>query len=403
MTVDAVVVGAGVAGLFAARELQRAGRTVVVLEATSRIGGRVLTDDRWGRPIELGATWLHGTRGHLLRKLVDRTGGAWTPIDERVAAFSPDGKRLPEAAWHALDDRFEALHERLLTLQKRLPDQSLSQALASLDLSAEDRTLLRTIEDDLGEDLERLGLHAYDEDDAVKGPDAWVTTGMSAPLQALAASLDIRLNTPVRRVSHGSEGVVLHTDDRPFRADAAVIAVPLGAVVDLPFHPPLPFSMPELAPGAAHTIALRFPSSCVPDATWLWRTEALPRQPHTVYTRPLSDGATVVVGTSIGSTARHLGTLTDLQATEQFHHVLTELVGALPAPLDALRKVWHTDPWIRSGYSSCPPGVVHDDRRVFRKRYGKLVFAGEHTSVRFPGTLHGAARSGRKAARRLLR
>ena len=65
-----VVVGAGFAGLMAARELQSAGLNVEVLEARDRIGGRAWTDDRMGRPLEMGATWVHWFQSHVWNEVV---------------------------------------------------------------------------------------------------------------------------------------------------------------------------------------------------------------------------------------------------------------------------------------------------------------------------------------------
>src|SRR2546423_4282094 len=88
---DVVVVGAGIAGLVTARELSRAGLRVVVLEARSRLGGRVWTDHRLGRDLEIGGTWLHWVQPH-----------AWAEVT-RYGLPVTRGPRPEHAYWLAGD------------------------------------------------------------------------------------------------------------------------------------------------------------------------------------------------------------------------------------------------------------------------------------------------------------
>ncbi len=111
MDVNVVVVGAGVAGLSAARTLREAGRTLRVLEAGSRIGGRAATADMTGVPVDLGAQWLHAAENNALVPLLRAHGepvGMDTPFEDRVRLFdmagrpaSLDGYEAAEARWRA--------------------------------------------------------------------------------------------------------------------------------------------------------------------------------------------------------------------------------------------------------------------------------------------------------------
>ena len=76
---DAVVIGAGVAGLSAARELSAAGRDVLVLEARDRIGGRTWTVDLAGAPADLGASWIHGPHENPLTAFLAEANIPWQP------------------------------------------------------------------------------------------------------------------------------------------------------------------------------------------------------------------------------------------------------------------------------------------------------------------------------------
>jgi phytoene dehydrogenase-like protein len=92
---DVVVVGAGVAGLAAARALALGGQRVVVLEARDRIGGRTWTDSSLGVPVDLGASWIHGVDGNPLWALAPRFGVE--AVEFTVGSFQFDGRPI---AWH---------------------------------------------------------------------------------------------------------------------------------------------------------------------------------------------------------------------------------------------------------------------------------------------------------------
>src|SRR3954466_6680195 len=118
---DTIVVGAGVAGLTAARLLAGAGRRVVVLEARGRGGGRVWTDRKDGLFTDLGASWIHGITGSPVAAAAEAFGmrtmeftvGGYQPDSRPIAYYGPDGKRLPPAAVQRFVDDLHAVDAAL--------------------------------------------------------------------------------------------------------------------------------------------------------------------------------------------------------------------------------------------------------------------------------------------------
>src|SRR6185436_16299522 len=111
---DVIVIGAGIAGLAAARTLADAGASVVVLEARDRIGGRVWTDRSLGVPIDLGASWIHGVEGNPITELARAAGAPTLPTDwDDFALFDHDGTRVSKGDLKELGDAFEQVMESL--------------------------------------------------------------------------------------------------------------------------------------------------------------------------------------------------------------------------------------------------------------------------------------------------
>src|SRR4051794_17257659 len=121
---DTIVIGAGVSGLTSARLLARAGRTVVVLEARDRIGGRVHTDRTRGLITDLGASWIHGINGSPVAAAaeafdiptVEFTVGGYQPDSRPIAYYGPDGERLSDAAAQRCIDDIHSVDAALLDI-----------------------------------------------------------------------------------------------------------------------------------------------------------------------------------------------------------------------------------------------------------------------------------------------
>ena len=253
-----IVIGAGLAGLGAARALTDAGVQVVVLEARDRIGGRVHTDMSLGVPIDLGASWIHGVDGNAVAELATAVGVTWavTDLDDSVT-FDRDGRPIDPAiaaaigsvAIEVLDDaigRAEDLDDDVDLAA--MVDEALDEWVDDGDLDADTRALVlleirRIVEHEFGADLDELSTWWGDEGDEIAGGEAIIPSGYGQLTEVLAAGLDIRLGSVVTEVVDDGARVLVTTGaDEVVEGGAVVVTLPLGVLQagSVAFTPPLP-------------------------------------------------------------------------------------------------------------------------------------------------------------------
>ncbi len=398
-----VVVGAGLAGLVAADELARGGVEVVVLEARSRVGGRVWSERLPnGAVVELGAEFiLPGNTA--IRELVDRFAlGLW----DKGMRY---GRRDPEGGIGTTHEELAAAvaeAERALAADagSRGPaaGPSAREFLGSLDIPPGAReAILARVEISSANSADRVAAAelagvAHIDDEPAPG----IAGGNQRLALALADSLGpaVRLDSPVTAVEWGARVRVL-TPGAELDADACVIAVPASVLGRMAFDPPLPPSLAEPLARVTYGHAAKLfvplrrasePSAVmnVPERYWTWTATADGGQPQHV------------VSAFAGSNAA-LDALEVEAGPERWLDSLERLRGDLDLDRDgALLSTWADDPWVRAAYSTSPPATVAE---AVEEPTGPLAFAGEHTAGPYAALMEGAIRSGQRAARSLMR
>jgi polyamine oxidase len=378
-----VIIGAGIAGLSAARVLADHGLKPIVLEARERIGGRIWTVNLGGDPIDLGASWIHGPHGNPITALAR---------EARVSIKNTDWDQI----WFPGSKPGKA--RRAMAQARRLFSSggrgSVANAIPRAWLCDPFmRWALRTmIAGEYGADAGALSLRHWRDDYDFDGGDYLVTGGFVKIVEHLAKRLDIRIFHRVKAIRHDKDGVVVDTNKGTIHADYAIVALPLGVLKagSVAFDPPLPESKQQaikrLGIGVLNKLALTFKRPF-----WPKKTQAIGH--HGPYSIFVVQGRTLVG--LVGGAAARTGVP---EAPEN-------ILGALGAPWPASHIVtnWHDDPFALGAISIVAPGGTSADFDTLAAKVGRLFFAGEATSRTHRGTVHGAYLSGQRAAIELFR
>ena len=403
---DVAVIGAGGAGLTAAKQLAAAGYKALVVEARDRLGGRAFTDrSSVGVDWDRGCSWLHASEVN-----------PWVAY-ARANGFDPVADAWPRRIFDGSDEVGEVELAELRRLRQRMAAELESAGRHGLDVPAELAFTRATVEDPwypvaaagltAWEGVEPANFSSLDSFHFVqRGEDMVVEKGYGTLLEHYAKGVDVRLRTPVSRLRWSGRGVALDTPAGTVSARVAVVAVPSTIVAHggLVFSPHLPADVLEahhhLPLGLMNKVALRFKRNFfAEEATQVLRQRRSGWRGMSYITRPWDEN--VVIGLSAGALAHELEAAGEQAAVE---HALDELAGMLGGDARkyfdrAAATAWASDPYARGAYSHCLPGRYGARQHLARPVGDRIVFAGEHTEQSAYGTLHGAHLSGLRAAR----
>lgn len=414
----ALVLGAGVSGLAAARELQSRGYQVTVLEGRDRLGGRTWTDTSLGLPIDLGASWIEGTSGNPLSDLVDELGLSVAETGDSVHAFDHDGRRLSDGEMGEIDEAFEEVLGEVEEYAESLDQdtsigEGIRRVLEGETLSPFEQRALAwakaSLSTDSAADLEEMSLGNPDDDDEFGGTSVIFPRGYVGIVEGLARGLDVRLGQKVRRIDWSPDGVAVTTENGRFDGDGAVVTLPLGVLRDggIQFSPDLPGVKREaihrLRMGVLDKAVLRFSRAFWPEAGNFAYLSATPGEWPAFVNLNSVLGAPCLMGFAAGSWAREMEGRPEEEVRARVVEIVRLMFGSgTPEPEAFLRTRWAHDPFTLGSYSFIPVGSGPEDRMALAEPVGeRLFFAGEATSTDYPATVHGAFLSGVREAERI--
>ncbi|KAH7444424.1 hypothetical protein KP509_02G077800 [Ceratopteris richardii] len=430
-----IIIGAGLAGLAAARQLLAFGHKVAVIEGRSRPGGRVYTRKMEGGGVtaaaDLGGSVITGLHGNPLGVLARQLSLPLHKIREKCPLYQPDGSPLSidvdakvEAQFNKLLDRASQLREQMGPIAEGI---SLGETLETLreyagvaeDLS--ERQLfdwhLANLEYANAGLLADLSLAFWDQDDPYEmgGDHCFLPGGNVKIVSALAEGVPIFYGKQVHTVRYGASGVqVLTSSNQIFEGDMALCTVPLGVLKRnaIKFEPELPQrkldAIRRLGFGLLNKVAMLFPRV-------FWGTEfdtfghlaeSSERRGEffLFYSYAAVSGGPLLLALVAGEAAINFELM---HPTDAIQRVLTLLRGifepqgiVVPDPIQAVCTRWGSDPLSFGSYSHVAVGASGDDYDILAESVGdgRLFFAGEATNRRYPATMHGALLSGLREA-----
>jgi monoamine oxidase len=439
---DVAIVGAGAAGLAAARALHDAGVDVVVLEARSRIGGRVFTirDPHSPVPIELGAEFVHGRAPELhdivddaSLTLVDIGGTRWTSRGGTLRRFDDFWDRLERVMRHLDGDRRRrdfSFHEFL----KRKPGGPRAGSARTFAREYVEGFHAADPHSISGQALAESGSPGDDHRERRIGR---ILEGYDRVLSWLAAPIEarIRLSTIVTAIEWEPRHVSLRVRDaftskaRSISARAAVVAVPIGvlkagdadqgAIRFVPTIAQKTSALEHVSSGVVVRVVLRLSDR-------FWTSDAFAKRHHAddldtwsflhgtdsdfpTWWTAYPSNAPLLVGWCGGPRAREIARLSPSDTTDRAAHALASHIGSSTRRVSTMIEAswmhdWVHDPFARGAYSYQMVGGVDAPVELARPLKATLFFAGEATETSGgTGTVHGAIATGRRAAKQVLR
>eukprot|EP00698_Gefionella_okellyi_P018834 TRINITY_DN5693_c0_g1_i2.p1 TRINITY_DN5693_c0_g1~~TRINITY_DN5693_c0_g1_i2.p1 ORF type:complete len:851 (+),score=182.56 TRINITY_DN5693_c0_g1_i2:197-2554(+) len=421
-----LVIGAGMAGLCAARQLQGFGFDVLVIEGRDRVGGRVCSDWRCGAGVDLGAAFITGIEGNPIAMLCDQLGVDMHRLNSKCNLYDFDGKLFSEL----LDKQVEADFNKLLDMTKQhlTPnvDTGLGVELRRLQqehgiCTNDDAARLlqwhvANLEYANGVSLDKLSVTEWDQDDGyqMNGAHCMVRQGYGRVPQGLASGLHIRLGAKVVSVNMNATGgghVALESGET-IRGDAILCTLPLGVLKAnvVQFNPPLPDwktdVIQRLGFGVLNKVCVQFSSMFwdgSADVFGYVNSDAKSRGKYYIFWNlKRVCGLDALLALVAGDSAEEIETMDSNEVVKGVLNVLSQLYGNIPPPTKALITRWRADPWARGSYSYVSVGATGDDYDTMARPIGeRLFFAGEATIKQFPATVHGAFLSGLREAERI--
>lgn len=442
---NVIVIGAGLSGLAAARQLIFLGFKVVVLEGRTRPGGRVRTKKMTGDDMnsgivaaaDLGGSVLTGINGNPLGVLARQLGFPLHKVRDICPLYLPNGKTVNSEMDSRVEVSFNKLLDRVCKLRQTMMDE-----VKSVDVSlgtvleafrrvygvAEDpqeRMLLdwhlANLEYANASLMSNLSMAFWDQDDPYEmgGDHCFIPGGNERFIRALMEDLPIFYDRTVESIRYGGDGVLVYAGGQEYRGDMVLCTVPLGVLKkgSIEFVPELPRrkkdAIERLGFGLLNKVAILFPYDFwggeIDTFGHLTEDSSMRGEFFLFYSYSSVAGGPLLVALVAGEAAIKFEKMSPVEAVGKVLEVLKGIFNpkgiAVPDPLQAVCTRWGQDQFTYGSYSYVAIGSSGDDYDILAESVGdgRVFFAGEATNKQYPATMHGAFLSGMREAANMLR
>ncbi|KAK9167025.1 hypothetical protein Scep_002216 [Stephania cephalantha] len=439
---NVIIVGAGLAGLTAARQLISLGFKVVILEGRNRPGGRVRTRKMSGgdgvvAAADLGGSVLTGINGNPLGVLARQLGFPLHKVRDICPLYLPNGKAVDPEMDSRVENSFNKLLDKVCKIRQAMLDEvktvdmSLGSAYETFRRvfkvaeESQERMLLNwhlaNLEYANASLLSDLSMSFWDQDDPYEmgGDHCFIPGGNGRFIWALAENLPIFYDRNVETIQYGMDGVMVYAGGQVYRGDMVLCTVPLGVLKreSIRFVPELPLPKQEaiqrLGFGLLNKVAMLFPydfwGGSIDTFGHLTEDSCMRGEFFLFYSYSSVSGGPLLVALVAGESAIKFEKMSPIEAVERVLDVLRGIFVPkgirVPAPLQVVCTRWGKDKFTYGSYSYVAVGASGDDYDILADSVGdgRVFFAGEATNRRYPATMHGAFLSGLREAANISR
>jgi monoamine oxidase len=424
---DVLIVGAGFAGLVAARELSMRGLSIVVLEARDRIGGRTWTDHRLGHDIELGGTWFHNLQPHVWAELV-RYGIELTPSPdaERFIVATEEGihELDPEAGLELLARGLDHISDGARELMPRpfdplfagqdiadLDGRTVAERLETLDIDAKGQAIAEAFvatgfqapadEISLAHALRITALSQWNAETELEAAATFKLVGGTRRLaEAIAADSTARLelNTQVLALASAEDAVTVRTaGGDEYRAAEVIVTAPVNALRGITFQPALSTGKRAMIEAGQTSRGLK-----------VWARVRGPVQPFISFASPKLSPLHIAqyeYAVEEDSLIVAFGSDNALLRPDDRDGVAAAVRHWIPDAevVDVAGHDWTQDPFSRETWANLRPGQMTEGIPELQRSEGGIHFAGSDYATGWLGYIDGAVESALVTSRRILR
>jgi len=306
-------------------------------------------------------------------------------------------------------------------LENGVADASMGSLMKSINTSLFNTVdmqwqLSSVLEFDFAAPVESISSQIYNNDKKFSGKDILFPNGYDSLVSGVLGNITVVLNTIVKKIDYSLRDriEITTTTGKVYNASKVVVTVPIGVLQanDITFVPALPStkttSISKFGVGSLNKVALLFPSQFWPTSTQFFGFDAgldalRGRFSFFLNVRTFSN-VNALMTFGFGQASVDIEALSDTQVTNEVMINLRKMFGAtIPSPTGILRSAWGSDPYTRGSYSYPKTGMLSSDYSNLGAAVGNnLYFAGEHCSVSYRGSVHGAFMTGTDAATKLI-